>query len=60
MHVIRRFQVATLPVAVNQASDLSFHLWCQVQYHVGMGTAGRLATDDKEYMPLGLFLFSFI
>lgn len=32
-------QVASVPVAVNQ-----------VQYHVGMGTAGRLATDDKSYM----------
>jgi len=32
-------EVANVPVAVNQ-----------VQYHVGMGTAGRLATDDKSYM----------
>lgn len=32
-------EVATVPIAVNQ-----------VQYHVGMGTAGPLATDDKDFM----------
>jgi len=32
-------EVATLPVAVNQ-----------VQYHVGMGSAGPLVTDDRDYM----------
>merc|ERR550532_3095333 len=32
-------EVATLPIAVNQ-----------VQYHVGMGSAGPLATDDKSFI----------
>jgi len=32
-------EVATLPIAVNQ-----------VQYHVGMGSAGPLATDDKAFI----------
>lgn len=32
-------EVAHVPVAVNQ-----------VQYHVGMGSAGRMATDDRDYM----------
>jgi len=32
-------KVKTLPIAINQ-----------VQYHVGMGSAGPLATDDKSFM----------
>jgi len=32
-------EVATLPIAVNQ-----------VQYHVGMGSAGPMANDDKEFV----------
>ncbi|CAE8722311.1 unnamed protein product [Polarella glacialis] len=32
-------EIATVPVAVNQ-----------VQYHVGMAQAGRLSTDDRDYM----------
>ncbi|CAJ1461231.1 unnamed protein product [Effrenium voratum] len=32
-------EVATVPVAVNQ-----------VQYHVGMGSAGPMVTDDRDYM----------
>eukprot|EP00931_Biecheleriopsis_adriatica_P087454 TRINITY_DN61919_c0_g1_i1.p2 TRINITY_DN61919_c0_g1~~TRINITY_DN61919_c0_g1_i1.p2 ORF type:complete len:341 (-),score=81.59 TRINITY_DN61919_c0_g1_i1:78-947(-) len=32
-------EVATVPVAVNQ-----------VQYHVGMGSASGMATDDRDYM----------
>jgi len=38
-HVKDIQEVATLPIAVNQ-----------VQYHVGMGSAGPLATDDKAFM----------
>ena len=38
-HLDDVLEIATIPPAVNQ-----------VQYHVGMGTAGGNATDDKEYM----------
>lgn len=38
-HVEDVMEVATVPIAVNQ-----------VQYHVGMGRATNLATDDRHYM----------
>lgn len=38
-HVEDVMEVATVPIAVNQ-----------VQYHVGMGRATNLATDDMQYM----------
>jgi len=38
-HIEDILSVATLPIAVNQ-----------VQYHVGMGSAGDMATDDKAFV----------
>eukprot|EP00959_Pyramimonas_sp_CCMP1952_P019778 417748-Pyramimonas_sp.AAC.1 len=38
-HVEDILEINTVPIALNQ-----------VQYHVGMGTSGPLANDDKEYM----------
>jgi len=38
-HIKDIMKVKTLPIAINQ-----------VQYHVGMGSAGPLATDDKSFM----------
>ena len=37
-HIQDLFEVATVPIALNQ-----------VQYHVGMGTSGPNATDDKDF-----------
>eukprot|EP00440_Ansanella_granifera_P020046 gb/GFBE01021778.1/.p1 GENE.gb/GFBE01021778.1/~~gb/GFBE01021778.1/.p1 ORF type:complete len:334 (+),score=86.73 gb/GFBE01021778.1/:1-1002(+) len=38
-HIEDVLEVATVPIAVNQ-----------VQYHVGMGSASHLATDDRDFM----------
>lgn len=38
-HIEDVLSVATVPIAVDQ-----------VQYHVGMGSAGAMATDDKEFI----------
>jgi len=38
-HLEDVLEIATVPIAVNQ-----------VQYHVGMGAAGNLATDDRDFV----------
>lgn len=38
-HLEDILSIAKVPIAVNQ-----------VQYHIGMGTAGRLATDDRDFV----------